>query len=101
MHAGSQARTTIQGELICLGPEATAYYCGSGYFLEHIGTQKLTIFGSGVGKLFAKQFRSYMAKMALPLIGRQNSRLPLIGRPNGIVSEKLLRFFCYWHFSDR
>jgi hypothetical protein len=58
MHAGSQARTTIQGELSCLCPEATAYYCGSGYFLEHIGTQKLTIFGSGVGKLFAKQFKA-------------------------------------------
>jgi hypothetical protein len=37
--------------------------------------------------------RSYMAKMALPLIGRQNSRLPLIGRPSGIVAEKLLIFF--------
>jgi hypothetical protein len=37
--------------------------------------------------------RSYMAKMALPLIGRQNIRLPLIGRPSGIVTEKLLRFF--------
>jgi hypothetical protein len=35
----------------------------------------------------------YSHKMALPLIGRQNSRLPLIGRPSGIVAEKLLRFF--------
>jgi hypothetical protein len=34
-----------------------------------------------------------MAKIALPLIGRQNSRLPLIGRPSGMVAEKLLRFF--------
>jgi hypothetical protein len=43
----------------------------------------------------------YMAKMALPLIGRQNSRLTLIGRPSRIVAEKVLIFFCYWHFSDR
>jgi hypothetical protein len=31
--------------------------------------------------------------MALPLIGRQISTLPLIGRPSGIVAEKLLIFF--------
>jgi hypothetical protein len=44
MHAGSQARTTIQGELSCLFPEATACYCGSGYFLEHNRNTKVDNF---------------------------------------------------------